>query len=196
MGRFLREGWCERSKILGAAQRHFYIFLDLGPVGNRRFGGFGRPRGSGDPPKRWGAKPPPFGWVFRPPGAAQTPKSTTPDRSKNPEKTKVSLSSAKDFGSKLAPGARPGDRPGLGACQSPNRHMGAGAHSKEKRDGERQPSSWRRQRLAIGHRDIHGPHFTWFGDIHGPEAYKFIWFGDSYGPNLIQHQTLNKYGVW
>ena len=43
-------------------------------VGSWSMWGSGRPRGPGDPSKRWEAKPPPFARVSGAPGAAQTPK--------------------------------------------------------------------------------------------------------------------------
>jgi hypothetical protein len=42
--------------------------------------------------------------------------------------------------------------------------------------------------VLLGFGDIHGPQpykFIGFGDIHGPKPYKFIGFGDIHGPHAI-----------
>ncbi len=51
------------------------VILNLLRVGNRSFWWSGRPRGPGDPSKRWGAKPPTFCKGFRGPQGRPGPKN-------------------------------------------------------------------------------------------------------------------------
>jgi hypothetical protein len=61
--------------MLGTAQRHFYIFLGFG-AGRKSsiFVVWAVPGGRETLSKGGGLRPPPFGRVSRPPGAAQAPK--------------------------------------------------------------------------------------------------------------------------